>query len=98
MEQGPINGAIKQTVTSVGTTATALPATTLAGRRTMLVHNDGAVIVYLGDSTVTADDTAATGGYELAAGAEKAFDIGKSVVLYGRTASGTANVKTFEGA
>ena len=54
--------------TSIGTSATAIPATAKTNRKAVLVQNkDAAATVYIGDSTVTADD-ATTGGYELGPG------------------------------
>lgn len=84
---------LKQSATTVETTAKPIPATALTNRRTILVYNNGSEIVHLGNNTVTT-----TNGYPLAPGDEKAFDITDDAVLYGRTASGTANIRVLEGA
>ena len=83
---------ILQTSTTITTTAAPIPATTLTYRKTILVKNSGTNTVYLGSSTVTSAN-----GYPLAAGEEKAFDLGPSALLYGVTASGSSAVKSLEG-
>ena len=55
-----------------------------------LIQNNGAVLVYIGGSTVTAN-TAATGGLTIAAGVTLAVP-DTSAGLYAVVASGTANV------
>ena len=89
----PISGSVLPTAVTVTTTATAIPATALAGRRAMMVRNNGSVTVYLGDSTVTS-----TNGFPLSPGEEKSYELGPPVTLYGITASGTADVRVLEGA
>jgi len=81
-------------VVSVGTTAvliaTPSSAPDISG---ILIQNLGAVAVFLGASTVTAN-TASTGGYSLAAGTSVLVPTtgASSEALYGITASSTANV------
>ena len=86
--------AVKYATVSVGTTATSLlggvsdesgPTNT----RSVLLTNKGASSVYVGGADVTAS---ASGGYELAAGAEVALDLSRGDVPYGRVASGTVDV------
>lgn len=55
---------------TVGGTATALPQTPLEHRRALVIHNNGASTIYLGNSDVTA-----LTGFPLAAGEKIAFDI-----------------------
>lgn len=75
---------------SVGTTATALPASALAGRRSLLIYNNGASIIYLGASAVT---TAA--GFPLLPGQAITLEIG-ALAVYGRVASGTVEARILE--
>ena len=89
----PITGVILETATTVTTTATTIPATALTNRRTILVYNNGSVTVFLGSSTVTTAN-----GVPLAPAAEKNLELDDGVVLYGRVASGTADVRSLEGA
>jgi len=78
------------TAVSVTTTATALPASALSGRRALWVYNNGSATVYLGSAAVT---TAA--GFPLGAGQSVSLEIG-SLALYGRAASGTIEVRVLE--
>ena len=88
-----ISGVILASTTSVTTTATAIPATALSGRRSMVIHNNGTVTVFLGSSAVTTSN-----GLPLAAAEKQGLDLDDGVVLYGIVASGTADVRTLEGA
>lgn len=91
-----MNVALENSIVNINATASALPVSNLANRKTMLVKNEGAVKAYLGKSDVTADATAATGGVQLAAGASLPLDVGPTPVLYGITASGTTNISCLE--
>jgi hypothetical protein len=75
---------------SVGTSPTLLFTGPFPGA---LVQNNGAVPIYIGGSTVTAN-VAATGGLTIAAGATLAVPStgGTADSLYAVVASGTANV------
>lgn len=86
----------KNTVLSIGTSALPIPATSLTDRNTMAVHNKGTSTLYLGDSSVTADDAATTGGWELPAGEKIFVDISDGIPLYGIRASLTEAVKVWE--
>jgi len=88
-----IQGTIKPSATTVTTTAAAIPASALEGRRTLLMKNNGAVIVYLGDSTVTIAN-----GYPLEPAEEKAFDIEGKLAIYGITEADDCEVRILEGA
>lgn len=87
-----IAGKVVNSNISVGDTATAIPATAAVGRIFILVTNNGSVTVYIGDSNVTT-----TNGYPLAPGDAVSLDLKEQVVLYGRTATGTADVRIIEG-
>jgi len=84
---------IKQTKVTVGTTATALPATSLTNRRYLLVENNSGATIYLGDSTVTP-----TNGVPLANGASLSINLDAVVVLYGIEAAGGRDIRVLEGA
>lgn len=84
-----------QQIVSVATTATKLPTTPLANRKSLMVQNVAAKKIYLGSATVTADETA-TGGLQLNQGAFYEGDISSSVDIYGIVASGTANAVVWE--
>ena len=90
-----LDSGIKQTVISVTTLATALPTTAQSGRKTIIIKNLSAGIVYIGSSTVTSDTTT-TGGFQLAQNDTFQADIGENVVLYGITASGSSSVSIIE--
>jgi hypothetical protein len=81
VSQPGLGGGILQSVTTVGATAVALPATPLAGRATMLCQNVGATTIYLGTSSVAAS-TAATGGVQLLPGQSVPISISSAVILY----------------
>jgi hypothetical protein len=86
--------AYKNGVVSVGTTATLIATpSSVPENDGILIQNLGAVTLYLGGSTVTAN-TASTGGYSLAAGASVLVPTtgASTEALYGIVASSTANV------
>jgi len=87
---------IGTTVVSVGTSATALPTTAVVGRKYIEVQNVGSSTVYIGDSTVTADENA-TGGIQITPMAVWREDYDHTVVIYGIVASGTCKVVVEEG-
>jgi hypothetical protein len=87
-----IAGALTNSVTTVTTTATAIPSSAKTGRRTILVYNNGSNTVYLGGSAVTT-----ASGYPLNAGEEKAFDLSGVLNLYGITDTDTSEIRTLEG-
>lgn len=91
----PLKTSIIQTTVSVGTTATALPATALSGRKSIVVKNLGTAVLYLGSSTTTAN-LVSTGGFQLAQNDVFTADYSDDVVLYGIVASGTNNVNVLE--
>ena len=87
-----IAGRIVNGNTNVGSTAIAIPSTAAVGRIFEMVKNNGASTVYLGDSNVTSSN-----GMPLEPGDVLSFDLKEQVVLYGRTASGTSDVRSLEG-
>ena len=93
----PLDDGVKQSVVSVTSTATALPSTALAGRKSLIIKNLDAVdIVYIGASDITADE-ASTGGFPLIYRETFQGDIGENTILYGRTSStNIANIVIFE--
>ena len=90
---GIINARILPQAVTVATTATALPTTALAGRKSILIQNAGSATMYLGGSTVTTSN-----GILLAAGLSLPFDIGEAVTIYAIVADGTQEARILEGA
>ena len=88
-----INARIKPNNKTTGTTRAKFVTTQLAGRKSCIISNEGANKIYIGDVTVTKDN-----GEPIAPGASKGFDFGEAIDVYGVTASGTSDVRFFEGA
>jgi hypothetical protein len=84
------DGALTSSAVSVTTSATALPASPASGRKRVLIQNLAAVAVYLGSASVTTAN-----GIELSPKATLTLPLG-SAVLYGRVATGTADVRVLE--
>ena len=82
--------AILATAVSVGTSATALPASVLANRRLMLIYNNGNVPIYIGASGVTTST-----GVLLWSRQMMVFDTG-GLVLYAIAATSGNNVRVLE--
>lgn len=85
------NVAVEDTAVSVTTTATALPATALTGRRKIYIQNLDNQEIFLGGSGVTTAN-----GLRIAAGGVFEDEVGDDVGLFAITASGTADVRVFE--
>ena len=81
---------ILATAVSVGTSATALPASVLANRRSVMAYNNGAAIIYLGGSGVTT----AT-GFPLLPGQAVTLEVG-TLAVYGRVLTGTVEARILE--
>ena len=81
---------ILATAVSVGTSATALPASVLANRRLMLIYNNGNVPIYIGGSGVTTST-----GVLLWPRQMMVFDTG-GLVLYAIAATSGNNVRVLE--
>lgn len=81
---------IKSTaLTIAATTATAIPATPLAERQSLIIYNNDSATLYIGGSGVT-NSSAAT-GIPLAAGANLPINAGPEAVVYGYSAAGTSS-------
>lgn len=78
-EDFSVNVGLTTQAITVGTSATALPTNPLEYRRALVIHNNSAVEIFLGDSTVTTST-----GLPLAADEKIAFDV-----------QGNTNVKIF---
>jgi hypothetical protein len=76
---------------SISTSAEAVVASALSGRRRLLIQNLGASPVYLGDSGVTTSS-----GIRVSAGANVELELGASAALYAVCAAGTADVRILE--
>lgn len=74
------NGTILQSQVSVTDTATAVPATNLANRKTLMVQNTGANKLWLGSATVTT--SGATAGIEMAPNSFMELECGPAVNVF----------------
>lgn len=93
----PLDIQILQQVITISTSATAIPTTALRGREFLMIKNiDSSKTIYLGSSTVTADETA-TGGDQLVASERVYLEFSSDIVIYGIVAAGTAKVAILEG-
>ena len=89
---------VTNSVVQVGTTATAIPAANMAYRKGLFIFNAEATgtYLYIGTSTVTANETAGTGGFKLNGGNTMFLTLDGSCTLYGRAAAGTVTVHLLE--
>ena len=89
---------LDHSVVGITTTAAALPTANFANRKALFLYNAEAAgtKVYLGNSDVTADETAGTGGFPLDGGSTMFLTLDGSATLYGRSASGTVTVHILE--
>jgi hypothetical protein len=85
------NIATKPSGVSVTTSATALPATALAGRRQIMIQNLHNKEIFIGDSAVSSSN-----GLRVAAGATLTLEVGEDVIMYGIVAAGTAACRVLE--
>lgn len=81
---------ISHYVQAVGTTRVALGDRT--NRGVVLLQNQGAQIVYIGNATVTSAN-----GFILHKGASMTLSLSESVLLYAVTATGTSSLFVMEG-
>lgn len=80
-----------RSLTSVTTSATAIPSTALSNRAGIWLFNSGTANVFLGDINVgTSNEMILFPNQTLL------FPVSDQVILYGRVASGSVNVVTFE--
>lgn len=82
---------IASSAPSVTTTAAALVASALSGRRRMLIQNLGTQAIFVGGASVTSSN-----GVRIPAGANVELELGDAVSLYGVTSAGTADVRILE--
>lgn len=92
-EDFSVSMGLRQQAITVGTSATLLPTAPLEYRRALVIHNNAAITIYLGQSDVTSSN-----GFPLLAGEKVAFDIGgtPNVNVYGIVASASADVRILE--
>lgn len=83
-------GVITSTV-PVSTSAIALPATALRGRKVIVITNTSSTTIYIGDSSVTTAN-----GLPLIENQSFAADITDAIVLYGIAGSGSNDVRVLE--
>jgi hypothetical protein len=86
------------TVVTVGVAAVVLPATPLANRKSMLVQaaQDNTAVIYIGGSTVTADQ-AATGGIQLNPGQSMPIDTTATAIPYAISTAAAQKLIVLEG-
>ena len=90
---------LKAKKTTVETAVQVIPSTGAApgtdvsesGRQSIDILNNGSQILYIGYSVLEVGK-----GYPLATGASKQFDAADGCVIYGRTSTGTTDVRTLE--
>ena len=90
------NSTILQQGVTVANSATALASSPIASRRNIMVQNQSDKTIYVGSATVTS--SGATRGIQVPKGGFIEIDLGPAVVLYGITATGTADVGILEAA
>lgn len=83
---------IRQQAVTVATSATKIPTTPLSNRRTLLIENESANVVYLGDSTVTTAN-----GFPIYPRQTMQINIEDDIDIYG-IASGSSAIRVLEGA
>lgn len=86
------NTALENKVVSMSDTAAQIDASPLASRKYIMIQNDGNKPVYIGKADVTADTTAATGGFRLNKGAVIEWELGPGVAVYGRCETGDTSL------
>lgn len=93
----PLDIQIRQQVVTISTSATEIPATALRGREFIIIKNiDSAKTIYIGSSTVTADEET-TGGDQLTPFERVYMEFSSDIVIYGIVTTGTAKVSILEG-
>lgn len=85
----PYSGAIAAAAVTVGTSAVALPATPLAGRRVLLVRSP--VDIYIGASGVTTAN-----GFLVAANTTITLEVSEEIVVYGVCGTAGNSVRVLE--
>lgn len=88
-----INARIKNNQKTVTATVAKLVGTPLSGRKSVIISNEGANKIYVGNEDVTSSN-----GEPISPGVSKGFDFGEAIDVYARTSSGSSDVRIFEGA
>lgn len=88
------DGSNLQQIVTVGTSAVALPASSLSGRKHILIQNQASASIYLGSASVTA--SGATKGIEIPKGGFWEGDVGPGNVVYGIAGSAGNSVAVWE--
>lgn len=88
------NGSMLQQQKAVTSSATTLPTSALANRKTMMIQNAGSASFWIGSATVTA--SGATTGIEVPKASFIELEVGPAVTVYGITASGSVNANILE--
>lgn len=80
---------ITNSVVEVGAAAEVIPAANMANRKGLFIYNAEAAgtFLYIGTSTVTADETAGTGGFKLNGGSTMWLTLDGSCTLWGISAA-----------
>ena len=87
-----IQGRLVVSTITVATTETALPTTATAGRKAIIITNNGSATIFVGPTGVTTST-----GTPILAGASLPLDLGEKVIIYGIVATGTENARILEG-
>lgn len=87
-----LSGEVKTRAVTVTTALTPLPGEVLSNRRSLTIYNNSSVTVEVGGSTFTFGE-----GMPVPAGTfSPSLDAGSKMIIYGRVASGTADVRVME--
>ena len=87
-----LTGEVKTRAVTVTTALTPLPGEVLSNRRSLTIYNNSSVTVEVGGSTFTFGE-----GMPVPAGTfSPSLDAGSRMIIYGRVASGTADVRVME--
>jgi hypothetical protein len=89
----PLRGFAKSTAVVLSTALTPLPSAPLDYRRSLIIYNNSSsVTIYIGGSNVTS-----ASGFPVPAGTySPPIDAGPKMIVYGRTAASTADVRVLE--
>lgn len=84
---------LKSQAVSIGNTATAIPATPIQYRRSVIIENNGTNPIYIGGADVTVAN-----GFPVYPRGVIRIDIAENIIVYGIVASGTEEIRCLEGA
>ncbi len=89
------NGSLLQQQVSVSSTAAAVPAAALAGRKSLMLQNTSSSKIWIGSATVTT--SGATAGIELPANSFMELEVGPAVSVFAiKSGGGTLNLNVLE--